>query len=314
MKKISTQFRTLATLSVVMILVSLLVACLFESAAPTTNTATDTVPKTLSETHTETVPQTLPETVTNSLCETTAITEPSKEPITLNIGTYNIRCGISVNFKTEELGADIKDKKLDIVGIQQIDQFTDRAMQTDMIKELSDSSGLPYYAFFKAMDYRGGEYGIGVLSRYPITKATKTELYSGTEEPRVLGHAVIDVNGVVINFFVTHLSFESKELRGKQFATIAERVAELDNFILVGDFNTTDFSEYAPIKNAGMANNSEHSSDTYRRDGESLSLDNIVFSEGGWTFGAPEYLFSGKSDHCLLFATGTFDPYRTDEE
>ena len=228
------------------------------------------------------------------------------EPVKLNIGSYNIAHGSAVNLKMEKLGEDIKDKKLDIVGVQEVDQFSSRSMNIDTMKELSESSGLEYYAFFKAIDLRGGEYGVGILSKYPILETEKTELYSGTEEQRVLGHAVIDVGGERLNFFVTHLSYESKALRDRQFATIAEKTAGLDNFVVTGDFNTSNFNEYAPIKNMDMVNNSESSINTFPSPTPSSSIDNIVFSKNNWSFGDPSVLPNGNSDHCMLYATGTF--------
>ena len=110
---------------------------------------------------------------------------------------------MEVKLKIEKLGQDIKSKNLDIVGVQEVDRNTDRNMRMDTIKKLSESSGLSYYSYFKALDIKGGEYGVGILSRYPIIETKRTELYSENVEQRVLGHAVIDVDGVMINFFVT---------------------------------------------------------------------------------------------------------------
>jgi endonuclease/exonuclease/phosphatase family metal-dependent hydrolase len=240
--------------------------------------------------------------------ETEPETEPLKDPITLNIGSYNIANGSAVNHDMSKLAEDIVDKKLDIVGFQEVDQKVLRSKRRDTMKLISEASGLQYYAFFKAIDLQGGEYGVAVLSKYPIVETHRTELYSGTEEQRVLGHAVIDVDGVLINFFVTHLSFESKELRNAQFATIAEKTAGLDNFIITGDFNTSNFAEYAPIKNSDMVNSAKHSINTFSNPNPTSSIDNIVFSKDNWTFGKPAVLPNGKSDHCMLYAQGTFDP------
>ena len=239
--------------------------------------------------------------------ETEPETEPQKDPITLNIGSYNIANG--KNFvHIKKIGADIKDKNLDIVGVQEVDQKASRTGMMDSMKILSETSGLPYYAFFKAINLGGGEYGVGVLSRFPIVKQNRTELYSGDEEQRVLGHTVIDVDGTEINFFVTHLSFEAKTLRNSQFQTIAAKTADLDNFIVVGDFNTSDFLEYSPIKNADMVCNSIYAIKTFPSPTPTSSIDNIVFSKANWKFKRPAVLANGNSDHCMLYATGTFDP------
>ncbi len=233
---------------------------------------------------------------------------PTTEPITLNIGSYNIANGSHVKHDISKLGEDIKSKNLDIVGVQEVDQNVPRSGKINTMKLLSESSGLPYYKFFKAISLSGGSYGVGILSKYPITESTLHKLYSGDEEKRVLGHAVIDVNGVSVNFLVTHLSFESKELRDTQFAAIGEITAELDNFIVTGDFNTSDFLEYKPIKNSNMVNNGSYNINTFPSPNPRSSIDNIVFSKYNWEFGSPAVLPNGHSDHCMLYAKGTFYP------
>lgn len=276
-------------------------------ADPTKETPSETPLETPAETPEETPAETPEETIESTPEETEPETEPLKDPITLNIGSYNIANG--KNFKhIKNVGNDIKEKELDIVGLQEIDQKVLRTGLMDSMKLLSESSGLEYYAFFKAIDLQGGEYGVAVLSRYPIVETHRTELYSDDQEQRVLGHAVIDVNGTLINFLVTHLSFESKALRDAQYATIAEITSELDNFILTGDFNTSNFDEYAPIKNADMVNNASYSIKTFSNPNPTSSIDNIVFSKDNWTFERPKVLANGNSDHCMLYATGTFDP------
>jgi endonuclease/exonuclease/phosphatase family metal-dependent hydrolase len=246
--------------------------------------------------------------------ETETVPEPEPEPFTLNIGSFNIANGSNVHHDMNYFGDDIKNLGLDIVGLQEVDQFVPRSKKQDTVKLISEYSGLPYYAFFKAIDLNGGEYGVAILSRYPIVDTFYLKLYSGTNEQRVIGGAKIDVNGTIINFFSTHLSFEAKSLRNRQFSQVASLVEGLDNFIITGDFNTSDFSEYAPIKNAGMVNNSKHSIYTFPSTGPSSSIDNIVYSTGNWTFENPEILKNKHSDHCMLYAVGTFTPSKNTED
>ena len=245
--------------------------------------------------------------------ETPEETEPEPEPFTLKIGSFNIANGSSVRHDMKYLGDDIKNTGLDIVGLQEVDQLVPRSKKQDTVKLISEYSGLPYYAFFKAIDLNGGEYGVAILSRYPIVETFYLKLYSGTQEQRVIGGAKIDVYGTIINFFSTHLSFESKSLRDKQYEQIASLVGDLDNFIITGDFNTADFNEYAPIKNSDMVNNKKHSIYTFPATGPSSSIDNIVYSTGNWSFEKPSILQNKHSDHCMLYATGTFTPSESSE-
>lgn len=293
------------------ILISSATACTPDSGSPSESSPSDSSSNIESSSSPEeSTPESSDEpTESPTESETEPEPEPEPETITLKIGSYNIANGGGADH-VPNLGADIKNKGLDIVGIQEVDQFANRTGNVDTMKLLSESSGLPYYTFFRAIGIPGGSYGVGVLSRYPIVSDSITKLYSWQEghEARVLGLAVIDVNGTKINFFVTHLSYESKTARDKQFAEIGRAVEGLDNFIITGDFNTSDFKEYSPIKDSDMVNNSTHSIKTFPSPTPTSSIDNIVFSKNDWEFGTPAVLPNGKSDHCMLYATGTFTP------
>ena len=329
MKKHTLRLHILVTLLIFAISISL-AACFEVGNAPDSSEPTDTPTESPSESKSdipatptapektdpeptgtepeETAPEEQKPEPTGTEPEETAPEEQKPEPFTLNIGSFNIANGANVHHNMKYFGDDIKNLGLDIVGLQEVDQFVPRSKKQDTVKLISEYSGLPYYAFFKAIDLNGGEYGVAILSRYPIVDTFYLKLYSGTNEQRVIGGAKIDVNGTIINFFSTHLSFESKSLRNRQFSQVASLVEGLDNFIITGDFNTSDFSEYAPIKNAGMVNNSKHSIYTFPSTGPSSSIDNIVYSTGNWTFENPEIVLNEHSDHCMLYAVGTFTP------
>ena len=312
MKKHTLRLHILVTLLIFAISISL-AACFEVGNAPDSSEPTDTPTESPSESKsdipaTPTAPEKTDPEPTGTEPEETAPEEQKPEPFTLKIGSFNIANGTNVRHSMKHLGEDIKAAGLDIVGLQEVDQFVPRSKNQDSIKLISEYSGLPYYAFFKAIDLNGGEYGVAILSRYPIIETFSQLLYSGTEEQRVAGCAKIDVNGTIINFLSTHLSYESKSLRTKQFAQLAEITANMDNFIITGDFNTNNFAEYAPIKNADMVNNTKYSIYTFPSTNPSSSIDNIIYSVGNWSFEKPEIVLNKHSDHCMLHAVGTFTP------
>ena len=213
----------------------------------------------------------------------------------LKIGSYNIANGRNVDHDLSVLGNDIKEQGLDIVGIQEVDQFVNRSGNQDTMKILSESSGLEYYTFFRAIHHDGGEYGLGILSRYPIVSKSRKLLDSKGEEQRIFCKAVIDINGEKINFFVTHLSYEDMTLNAKQTATIIKELRDTDgNFILTGDFNTSDFGAYERA-GFGVANSGEKRVQSF--------IDNIIYSKALYEFSAPSNLPNGHSDHNMLYAT-----------
>lgn len=309
MKNLKKFMRILCCLLAVCMVAGAFAAC-GESKKSETKPATEPAPGTVENpTGDPTVPVTPPE---DEIKFDPAI-DSDAEPIQLNIGTYNIANGRQVNHQMIKLAKDIVDQKLDIVGMQEVDQFCDRSGNMDTMKTMSELTGMPYYAFFKAINLAGngaggvGEYGVGVLSKYPILETERIELYS-TGETRVLGRTKIDVNGTAINFFTTHLEWSPDATRYKQLDQFNDIFPKYDNFVVVGDFNVHTLSEYQRINYKGMVNTEEKPILTYSSTDGDWYLDNIIYSPEDWTFGEGKTLPNGKSDHFMLYATGVFSP------
>lgn len=217
--------------------------------------------------------------------------------ITLNIGSYNIANGGYADHDFSKIAEDILARELDIVGVQEVDIGTHRVKKMDTMKELSEKSGYPYYAFFKTIDFWGGDYGVAVLSKYPIIESERIKLTSGWHEQRVLGRVKVDVNGYAVNFFVTHLSYEDLDIRKGQFAEINRVLSGMDNFILTGDFNCDSLDEFQWIDDSSAVNTASYSVLTCGGD----CIDNIVHSNN-FVFSRPDTLDNGHSDHRMLYA------------
>ena len=87
-----------------------------------------------------------------------------------------------------------------------------------MQKDIVENSRLKHSYFVKTIDLEGkdhpfGEYGIMLLSRFPIIRAEAVLLPSEKVEQRAYIRAEIDVDGDVLTFYNTHLSHEDKENR-----------------------------------------------------------------------------------------------------
>ena len=221
---------------------------------------------------------------------------------TLRVASYNIKHGGDVGLDMSVIAADITALSLDIVGLQEIDQLTSRVNGLDTMKALSDASGYQYYAFAKAISYKGGEYGTGVLSRYPIVSFEVIKLESGDKEQRCVGHAVIDVDGVLFDFFNTHLSFESLELRRGQFAHLATLLGDCETYILTGDFNTADMTEFDVLPDVTLVNSGKFG--TFPSSGK--AIDNIAISRD-WNVVSADMGPLGHSDHRMLWAELKFE-------
>ena len=123
----------------------------------------------------------------------------------------------------------------------------------------------------------------------------------------ILAHAVINVNGERINFFVTHLSYDGEgggSSRSTQFKQIAAELSKYDNFVLSGDFNTRDLTEYEVIKGSALVNTKENPQITYP-DGRS-PLDNLVYSTSCWNFDKINVVTQSYSDHYMIHSLATY--------
>ena len=254
----------------------------------------------------ETEKKTEKKTEKNTEKKTEKKTEKTPLTFKLKVGTYNIYHAGN-NKDLTKIAKNITDNKLDIVGLQEVDNNTKRSGKINQVKKLSELTGYKYYHFFKAINHDGGEYGTAILSKYPIESSNKINLSSGSAEQRVLGHCVINVNDVKINFFVTHLSYDGEgggSSRSKQFSEVAAELAKYDNFILSGDFNTRNLDEYNVIKNSALVNNKENETITYP-DGRS-PLDNLVYSTSVWSFDKINVVTNSYSDHYMVWTEFTY--------
>ncbi len=226
-------------------------------------------------------------------------------PYTLRVGSYNIAHGKLVSHDMTVLGADIQSLALDIVGVQEVDQFADRSGNVDTMKLMSESSGLEHYAYFKTINISGGEYGIGLLSRFPILESETIQLSSPDVEQRVVGRAVLDVYGTHITVFVTHLSYEKLSIRTTQMQELAALAMLEESYLVLADFNTANFTEFSPFSDGTLLNNKTYSVPTFPQ--HNTAIDNMVYSSE-WVFGKPETFDEGHSDHRLLYAEAVYTP------
>lgn len=163
-----------------------------------------------------------------------------RESNTLRLMSYNIRNGQGMDLVTDlQRIVDVIDKACpDVVAVQELDSVTKRSEGKDILKDLA-SKTLMHYIYAPAIDFGGGKYGIGILSKekplgyryYPLP---------GKEEARVL--LVVEFEKYI--YASTHLSLR-EESRMKSFEII-KKIAEASNkpFFLAGDFNAVPESPF----------------------------------------------------------------------
>ena len=219
--------------------------------------------------------------------------------IKLRVATFNIANGSGVSHKMEELAALISPLNLDIISLQEVDVGTGRVGGIDTLKEISQAAGYRYYAFSPAIDFRGGQYGHGIISKYPIKSYETIVLTTPADcEQRVLGHATIEINGQCIDYYNTHLSFESTEARVTQFKELNAAISGKRGFILTADFNTDSASEKEAVKNSVSANSGKY----VTFPSKNSAIDDILLQSGWDIISAGVLDAGGKSDHNLFYA------------
>jgi endonuclease/exonuclease/phosphatase family metal-dependent hydrolase len=224
----------------------------------------------------------------------------------ITIATYNIRHGADVQLEWLRLGEIIRQSGADIVGIQEVDMHTNRIGGKNTVAGLIEATGLPHALFVAAMNFDGGQYGTAILSRYPLETGEVFPLPSGNYEPRAFGCITVKLpDGTPFCFLNTHLSYESTEQQNIQFKELAARMtANVDKnlpTVLTGDFNTADFTAFAPLCDEGfsLVNNAETTYQTFRNPPE--AIDNIVYRTACLTPVEQGMIDSDRSDHNLLW-------------
>src|SRR5699024_4311289 len=171
---------------------------------------------------------------------------------TLKVMTYNIQIGKPINAdindpKTTDLRATaevINSSDPDLVALQEVDVYTQRS-GTDLheAKELARLTGMNYY-FAKALDRSGGDYGVAILSKFPIKKSRTISLpvtEGSDSELRAAAITTIEVPGNEdIIFISTHLYHLEEKNRTLQIETLIEALKGEMKYpiVLAGDFNT----------------------------------------------------------------------------
>jgi endonuclease/exonuclease/phosphatase family metal-dependent hydrolase len=169
----------------------------------------------------------------------------------LKIMSYNIHIGnppskpklIDINSIVKA----IKAENPDLIALQEVDVNTNRSGKINQAEIIARNLGMNYF-FAKAIDHDGGDYGVCILSKYPISETKIHRLTSilGTGgEPRVLATAKVELeDGSFIRFGSTHLDAQAnpinREIQIKEINKIAE--AEILPFILAGDLNAEEQS------------------------------------------------------------------------
>ena len=238
-----------------------------------------------------------------------ALHASAQQSDTLKLMTYNIRFGELASM--EAIADYITSEQSDIVALQECDWNTHRGNVphqngVEFINELAYHTGM-FGIYGKAINFSGGYYGIGLLSRYPILSYERVLLPNdGKTEQRVMLVANIELpSGEVITFVNTHLEVKTAELRVEQIGFINQYLKDVTSAIfLAGDMNASSESEEIGLLNEGWQALTDMDS-TFPSSAPRIKLDYIYVRKGGEvqllsTEARPEILLS---DHLPVVST-----------
>lgn len=156
----------------------------------------------------------------------------------LEVLTWNIHAE-----DPEHLAEVIEEAGADVVALQEVDVHRRRSGCVDQAAEIAEALGMEavFGANVDAGSQCGGKdalYGDALLSRYPVLEWDHTLLPRRSGEQRGMLEAVLDVDGRRVRVVSTHFEYGSSKERKEQAETVAERLENSDEPVVVmGDLN-----------------------------------------------------------------------------
>lgn len=152
----------------------------------------------------------------------------------VRIMSYNVRhcAGMDLVVDYDRTATVIAEQQPDVIALQELDSMTGRSGQCYQLGELAERT--KYYPIFgSAINYDGGKYGVGILTREQPLSSKRIPLPG--EEPRVL--LVVELKDYVVA--CTHLDLEEAARLSSVPMIIEEAQSCKKPFILAGDWNDT---------------------------------------------------------------------------
>jgi endonuclease/exonuclease/phosphatase family metal-dependent hydrolase len=135
----------------------------------------------------------------------------------------------------------------DVCGLNEVDYKHPRSCRVKMAQMLGDALGYDS-AFAPAVTWGLGTYGNGFISKYKIKEiesypipdpAVKDE--PAYYESRVVLHAVVDMGGRDVDFFVTHFGLARAEAQNAADTLVWLIKTAKNPVVVMGDFNPEDY-------------------------------------------------------------------------
>jgi endonuclease/exonuclease/phosphatase family metal-dependent hydrolase len=158
------------------------------------------------------------------------------DPTRVRVATWNIRAARSAPLA--DIAEEISTMQADVIALQEVDVGTRRSGFVDEPAVLAKTLGL-HFVFAASIKWDEGDYGLAVLSRWPLTGVERYRLdASSAIEPRIVLEATICPEGRPLRLFNHHADgwAGSRESGFSQLRGILHPVMAI-GFLVFGDFN-----------------------------------------------------------------------------
>ena len=165
----------------------------------------------------------------------------------LTVMTYNIYSGRTLEGAYDLSGKieTIRAVQPDLLGLNEVHQNTRHSGFTAQTDTIADALELPYRFFARAIDHDGGQYGIALLSRYPLLDAACVPIPDTLDEngrhpeSRVHICAHIACGDKRIQVLTSHYGLSAPEQKNAVAETLRLRDPALP-CVFMGDLNAED--------------------------------------------------------------------------
>jgi len=174
----------------------------------------------------------------------TCTTTPGVTPDQLKVVSFNIRSGLSSSI--DQVADVLKDLDADVIAVQEVDVGVKRTHREDQAAILGEKLGMRHI-FAGAIKREGGDYGVALLTKLPVTKAGRIELKaSWAYEPRVAIDATVCHDGEEVRVIAVHADVFpwASEANTKELAKVLHDAT--GKVIVAGDLNATP--KEGPVK------------------------------------------------------------------
>ncbi|NOU92937.1 hypothetical protein GC093_06770 [Paenibacillus sp. LMG 31456] len=174
--------------------------------------------------------------------ETAPIQRAAGEQGALRLMTYNIRHGEGMDNQVHlsAIRTQIEQGNADFIALQEVDRYQWRTGLQDQAANLAKALRMNY-TFAPAFRRGFSEYGIALISRFPIDNVRVYPLPGGKgQEPRTVLTAQIKLEERIVTIVTTHLGVARSE-RELQMPALVDILKSIGTpLIVMGDFNMPD--------------------------------------------------------------------------